>query len=71
MDFEYSGKVRDLRARLARFMTDNVYPAEPVFAAEVLANRQSGNAWMPTKIIESLKARARGAGLWNLFLPES
>ena len=71
MDFEYSGKVRDLQARLTRFMDDHVYPAEPVFAAEVLANRRSGNAWIPTKIIEALKAKARAAGLWNLFLPES
>ena len=71
MDFEHSGKVRDLQARLAQFMDENVYPAEPVFAAEVHANRERGNAWIPTKIIETLKARARAAGLWNLFLPES
>ena len=71
MDFDYSGKVRDLQAQLSRFMDENVYPAEPVFAAEVLANRRSGNAWIPTKIIETLKAKARAAGLWNLFLPES
>src|SRR5450432_3063472 len=71
VDFEYSPKVKDLQARLSRFMNDHVYPAEPVFAAEVLANRQAGNAWIPTKIIETLKARARAAGLWNLFLPES
>ncbi len=71
MDFDYSDKVRDLQARLTRFMQANVYPAEPLFAAEVLANRQSGNAWIPTKIIESLKAKARDEGLWNLFLPDS
>ncbi len=40
MDFEHSGKVRDLQARLTRFMEENVYPAEAPFAAEVLANRQ-------------------------------
>jgi acyl-CoA dehydrogenase len=71
VDFAYTDKVRDLQARLARFMTDNVYPAEPVFAAEVLENRTCGNAWVPTRIIEELKAKARAAGLWNLFLPES
>ncbi len=71
MDFDYSGKVQDLQARLTRFMEENVYPAEPAFAAEVLANRQSGNAWIPTQVMESLKAKARAAGLWNLFLPES
>jgi len=71
VDFDYSGKVQDLQARLTRFMEENVYPAEPAFAAEVLANRQSGNAWIPTQVMESLKAKARAAGLWNLFLPES
>jgi acyl-CoA dehydrogenase len=71
VDFEHSAKVRDLQARLTRFMEENVYPAEPVFAAEVLTNRRNGNAWIPTKIIETLKAKSRAAGLWNLFLPES
>ena len=71
MDFDYSGKVRDLQARLTRFMDENVYPAEAPFAAEVLANRTEGNAWIPTQVVEALKAKARAAGLWNLFLPES
>jgi acyl-CoA dehydrogenase len=71
VDFDYSGKVQDLQARLTRFMEENVYPAEAAFAAEVLANRQAGNAWIPTQVMESLKAKARAAGLWNLFLPES
>jgi len=71
VDFDHSGKVRDLQARLTHFMDDNVYPAEAPFAAEVLANRRRGNPWIPTQIIETLKAKARGAGLWNLFLPES
>jgi acyl-CoA dehydrogenase len=71
VDFEYSGKVRDLQTRVTRFMIENVYPAEAPFAAEIVANRTHGNAWIPTKIIETLKAKARAAGLWNLFLPES
>jgi acyl-CoA dehydrogenase len=71
VDFDYSAKVVDLQARLTRFMTENIYPAEAPFAAEVHANRRNGNAWIPTKVIEALKAKARGAGLWNLFLPES
>jgi len=71
VDFDYSDKVRDLQARLARFMEENVYPAEAPFAAEVLANRSAGNAWVPTKVMEHLKVKARAAELWNLFLPES
>src|SRR5262250_1497817 len=71
MDFTHSSKVKELQARLARFMEENVYPAEAVYAAEVEENRRRGNAWVPTRIMETLKGKARAAGLWNLFLPES
>ena len=71
MDFEYSPKVQDLQARLTAFMEENIYPAEAVYHAEVEANRKAGNAWVATNIMEQLKAKARAAGLWNLFLPES
>ncbi len=71
MDFEHSPRVKDLAARLTRFMDENIYPAEAVFAAQVEENRQRGNPWVVTRIMEELKAKARTAGLWNLFLPES
>jgi acyl-CoA dehydrogenase len=71
MDFEPSAKVRDLQARLTRFMAQHVYPAETVYAAEVAANRARGNPWVATAVMEELKAKARAEGLWNLFLPDS
>jgi acyl-CoA dehydrogenase len=71
MDFSHSDRVRDLMDRVARFMDEHVYPAEAVFAAEVAANRANGNAWRPTAVMEALKAKARAAMLWNLFLPDS
>ncbi len=71
MDFQYSDKVKTLQARLTQFMTDFVYPSEQVFFGEIEANRAAGNAWIPTKIVEELKQKARAAGLWNLFLPQS
>ena len=71
MNFEFSPKVQDLQARLTAFMEEHVYPAEAVYHAEVEANRAKGNAWVATNIMEELKAKARAAGLWNLFLPES
>ncbi len=67
MDFDYSPKVRDLQSRLKAFMDANVYPNEARFEAEVA----EGDRWQPTRIVEELKAKARAAGLWNLFLPES
>lgn len=71
MDFDYSAKVQDLQARLTAFMEEHIYPAEAVYHAEVEANRRTGNAWVATKVMEELKVKARAAGLWNLFLPES
>ena len=71
MEFEYSPKVKDMQARLLAFMGEHIYPNENAFYAEIAANRAKGNAWIPTKIIEQLKPKARKAGLWNLFLPKS
>jgi len=67
MDFEYSPKVKDLQARLVAFMDEHVYPNEHRFHEEVA----EGERWEPTRIVEALKANARAAGLWNLFLPQS
>ena len=71
MEFSYSDKVIDLQKRVTAFMDAHVYAAEEVFEAEMDAARKAGNAWVPTKIVEELKQKARDAGLWNLFLPES
>ena len=71
MDFEYSPRVRELQARLLQFFDEHIYPNEKAYEAEVAANRRNGDAFVPTKVIEDLKAKARSAGLWNLFLPHS
>ena len=71
MQFDYTDKVKDLQARLLAFMDEHIYPNEGRYHAEVEANRAAGNAWIPTKVIEELKPKARAAGLWNLFLPNS
>jgi acyl-CoA dehydrogenase len=71
MDFEYSPKVQALRERLNEFMRAEVYPVERRFHEEVEANTRAGRRWTPTALIENLKPKARAAGLWNLFLPDS
>src|SRR5881296_3932500 len=71
MDFAYSDKVKTLQGKLARFMDEHVYPNERRFRDEVEANRAKGNPWVPSKLIEELKPKARPEGLWNLFLPLS
>ena len=71
MDFQHSDKVKSLQKRLNAFMDEYVYPAEAVFEAQMDAARESGNRWQPAPVIEELKEKAKAAGLWNLFLPES
>ena len=67
MHFEHSPKVKELQAKLLAFMEEHVYPNEKRFYEQVA----EGDRWQPTQIIESLKPKAREAGLWNLFLPAS
>jgi len=71
MDFEYSPRVQEMRKRLLAFMDEHIYPNENRFHAEIEENRRNGNPWVPTKVVEELKPKARAAGLWNLFLPFS
>ena len=71
MNFDYTDKVKDMQARLLAFMDEHIYPNEKRFFAEIAENRAKGNPWIPTKIVEELKPKARAAGLWNLFLPHS
>jgi acyl-CoA dehydrogenase len=68
LNFDHSQKVLELRARLEAFMAEHVYPNEKVFEEQLEA---SENRWTVPRIMEELKAEAREAGLWNLFLPES
>ncbi len=67
MHFEISGRARDLRAQLLAFMDEHIYPAEPVYDEQVA----EGDRWQVVPVMEELKAKARAAGLWNLFLPDS
>src|SRR5262245_1257209 len=67
MNFEYSPKVRELQEKLQAFMAESVYPNEGTLYEQLA----TGNRWQVPPIMESLKAKARAAGLWNLFLPES
>jgi acyl-CoA dehydrogenase len=65
MEFETSAKTKQLSEALTRFMDEFIYPNEARYYEEL----GSGKLWPP--IIEELKARAKAAKLWNLFLPES
>src|SRR5437588_997354 len=67
MPVEQSRKVTELQHRLDAFMREHVYPNESTFHRQIA----DGERWQPTAVVEELKQKARAAGLWNLFLPES
>jgi acyl-CoA dehydrogenase len=71
MNFDYTPKVQELRQKLTAFFDEHIYPNERAFTEEIAANRAKGNAWIPTELIDTLKEKARAAGLWNPFLPAS
>ncbi|UCH30725.1 MAG: acyl-CoA dehydrogenase family protein [Myxococcales bacterium] len=68
MDFTYSDKTKALIDRVQDFMERHIYPNEEAFYAQhdALSDR-----WDVPPMLEELKTKAREAGLWNLFLPES
>jgi acyl-CoA dehydrogenase len=67
-ELESTSRSRQLQERVRAFMDAHVYPNEPRFLAELAGGP---TRWKPIPLVEELKAKARAAGLWNLFLPES
>ena len=67
MFYEQSQKVGELKHRLQSFMDRHVYPNEERFYREA----EELGPWKVYPVVEELKPRAREAGLWNLFLPQS
>ncbi|WP_328689068.1 acyl-CoA dehydrogenase family protein [Streptomyces phaeochromogenes] len=65
MDFGLSPRTDELRSRMAAFMDEYVFPAEPVYDRQLA---QAGNPHELPPVMRELKERARAEGLWNLFL---
>ncbi len=68
MNFDYSEKVLDLMSKLNAFMDENIYPNEAAYAEHFKTTEEK---WKAAPIMSELKSKARDAGLWNLFLPDS
>ncbi|HEY4570216.1 MAG TPA: acyl-CoA dehydrogenase family protein [Kribbella sp.] len=66
MGFEPSARAQDLIARVEAFLRTEI---EPVEAGLQTAIQAADDPWQPQPMIKQLQAKARDAGLWNLFLP--
>ena len=64
MYFAFSPRVQALQAQVQRFMDDLVLPSNRDW------QRYADAGYYPSDVVEPLKAQARAAGLWNLFLPD-
>jgi alkylation response protein AidB-like acyl-CoA dehydrogenase len=68
MNLQPSEKAQQYLGKLRRFMDEHIYPNEEDMRRqhEALPDR-----WQVPPLLDELKKKARAAGLWNLFLPES
>ena len=68
--FEFSEKSKSYQKRVGEFFHEHIVPNDAK-VAEAAHSGHNGDRWQPIQIIEELKEKAKAAGLWNLFLPES
>jgi acyl-CoA dehydrogenase len=69
MDFAHSRRSRELAETLSGFMREEVDPAEKIVVDE-LTGSGDWRRWRQPAVMETLKTKAKAAGLWNLFLSE-
>jgi acyl-CoA dehydrogenase len=62
-----SERSKELCRRVAEFMEQHVYPAEGVYKRQV---EEAKDRWDVPPVMNELKAKARTANLWNMFLPK-
>ena len=65
MHFTFDSRVVALQERINEFLEQHIYPAE---SSLIDAIENSDDRWRVPDELESLKARAREAGLWNFFM---
>ncbi|MDF8332612.1 acyl-CoA dehydrogenase family protein [Novosphingobium cyanobacteriorum] len=65
MDFDLTERQAHWRDRVRTFIENNLCPR----IDEIKAEEASGDRWKVLQTIEQEKARAKAAGIWNLFMP--
>ncbi|MEX3985509.1 acyl-CoA dehydrogenase family protein [Paraburkholderia sp. EG287A] len=71
MDFSPSPKAAEYLERMRQFIDTHIVPIEDSYRKENRHMNPDGDwsRWRVPSVIEALKAKAREASLWNLFLP--
>ncbi|MBI1180682.1 MAG: acyl-CoA dehydrogenase, partial [Alphaproteobacteria bacterium] len=69
MDFAQSARSKEVCAKLQAFMDEHIYPNEATWEEQM--HGFGSDRWQVPPILEELKEKARAAGLWNMFLPDS
>src|SRR5256714_4656639 len=62
-----SAKAVEIGERVKAFLDEHIISAEPVYHRQL---EEGGDRWKSPPIMEELKAKAKKAGLWNMFLPK-
>lgn len=72
MDFTPSPRSADYLSRARSFIKESIAPVEEPYFAGLIAKNRGGDwtKWEASPLLDDLKAKARSAGLWNLFLPD-
>ena len=71
--YELSDRAKDYIQRTEQFIKDEIEPVEADFWHEVHRLNVDGDwtKWQWPAMLETLKAKAKAAGLWNMFLPDA
>lgn len=66
MDFGIAPRAQEYLDNVKKFMKEEIFPIEDAYFKEL---RSLENKWVVLPVIKELKAKAKAAGLWNMFLP--
>jgi acyl-CoA dehydrogenase len=68
VDFSHSAAAADYLRRVSDFVRTEIEPVEPEYHRALHA---AEDPWTVLPVVRQLKDKARSAGLWNLFLPDT
>lgn len=73
MSFELSPRGTEFLEKTKQFIRDEIEPVENEFWQEVQRTNIGGDwrTWQWPAVLGELKAKAKAAGLWNMFLPDA